>query len=348
MFEKFWRSFIMISIQFCKYHGAGNDFIVFDNRGDVYSLTDETRRHMCDRHFGIGADGIVEIKLSQSDDFKVIYYNADGKVGSLCGNGCRCALAYAKSLGIVSFAGTLGDCALENPECQGQSVYTFEASTGRHVGIIQETVKRGVNLVEYFVKFGDFLASDIKQYNAEEFYINTGSPHHVKFITNELENMNVFKAGRKLSYELYGDKGSNINFVQSKRDNQTIKVTDEHSPETWVKAKDNNVLYVRTYERGVENETLACGTGAVAIALIQHAKDANVINMALNSQTSDASSNTERVELVRITIEMKGGKLTVTFKAVINDQGPSVLYKDVYLSGPAQYVFRGVYEMPQD
>ncbi|MDE3740681.1 diaminopimelate epimerase [Maribacter polysaccharolyticus] len=253
------------SLIFYKYQGTGNDFVMVDNRNDIFPKSDtEFVAHLCHRRFGIGADGLILLENDPTLDFKMVYYNADGNEGSMCGNGGRCLVAFANFLGVIA------------------SEAKFNAVDGEH----SATVEAGI--VE--LKMGD--VTEIKT-KPNAYFLDTGSPHHVQLV-NELQNLDVFKEGSRLRYGLYGEKGSNINFVES---------------------IGNGAFAVRTYERGVEDETLSCGTGVTATAIAMH-------------KAGKVSANV-------VDIETQGGNLQVRF--TVDTTG----YSNVYLKGPATQVFKG-------
>ncbi len=252
-------------IEFYKYQGTGNDFILIDNRGDTFSKKDtKLVALMCDRRFGIGADGLILLENDNSADFNMVYYNADGRPGSMCGNGGRCIVAFAQYLGII------GDAA------------RFRAVDGMHTATIEgETVSLKMNDVTALRKKPQYL------------FLDTGSPHHVQLVNN-LGAYGVKTEGERLRYGLYGKKGSNINFVEPAA---------------------RNTFAVRTYERGVEDETLSCGTGVTAVALAMH--------------------HLGKTDKSKVAIKTRGGKLQVMFEPTTEG------YKNVYLKGPAKQVFKG-------
>ncbi|GAA3791548.1 diaminopimelate epimerase [Corallibacter vietnamensis] len=252
---------------FYKYQGTGNDFVMIDNRLLQFDKTDAQHiAFLCDRRFGIGADGLILLENHTEYDFKMVYYNADGHESSMCGNGGRCIVAFAKQLEIIS------------------NKATFEAIDGLHHAIIEnDTVKLQMQNV-----------STIENHKSHLF-LDTGSPHHITLV-EDLKSLDVKTEGSKIRYSnLYGKAGSNINFVK------------KISPDTFA---------VRTYERGVEDETLSCGTGVTAVALAMHyigETEKNLINL-----------------------EVEGGKLQVGFD--ITDSN----YENIWLIGPANMVFKGV------
>ncbi len=255
-------------LEFYKYQGTGNDFIIVDNREETFPKNDAILvARLCDRRFGIGADGLILLENDAAADFKMVYYNADGLEGSMCGNGGRCITAFAHYLKIVS------------------EEASFIASDGlHHASISRDIVKLKMNDV-----------ANIKE-KSQAVFLNTGSPHHVQLVT-DLENYDVFKEGRRLRYGIYGQSGSNINFVEQ---------------------QGKDVFAVRTYERGVEDETLSCGTGVTAVALAMHR-----LGKTAHKQ---------------ITIQTKGGELHIGF------ENGAEGYSDIYLEGPAKQVFKGSWE----
>ena len=254
---------------FYKYQGTGNDFVLIDNRQEEINKKDTRLIHfLCDRRFGIGADGLILLENHDELDFKMVYFNADGNESTMCGNGGRCLVAFAKFLGIID------------------DITTFEAIDGLHHAIIEEDiVKLQMQDVDNLEKFDDHV------------YLNTGSPHHVQF-ESDLEDFNIRKKGAKIRYGApYNEAGSNVNFVK--------KINDD-------------VFAVRTYERGVEDETLSCGTGVTAVAL--------------------AMNYIGETEKNLITLKTEGGDLQVSFEKDNNS------YKNVWLIGPAKQVFKGTIE----
>ena len=258
-----------MKLSFFKYQGTGNDFVILDNRRNQLSLHTEQIAFLCDRRMGIGADGLMLLQEKPGYDFEMVYFNADGKQGSMCGNGARCIVAFAASLGIV------------------ESKTHFLAVDGSHEALIPsfQYVSLKMKDVSHITRDGQYCI------------LNTGSPHYVQF-EKEIEGIDVVKEGRKIRYsEAFAAEGINVNFV----------------------AKENNHLIVRTYERGVENETHSCGTGVTAAALA----------------SADATGS------YQITVQTPGGNLSVSFEKAANDQ-----YSNIWLSGPATFVFTGEINLP--
>ncbi|HET9276662.1 MAG TPA: diaminopimelate epimerase [Flavitalea sp.] len=258
-------------IQFDKYQGTGNDFIILDNRSQLYSdLTNDQVNFLCDRRFGIGADGLMLLNDKEGFDFEMVYYNSDGREGTMCGNGGRCLIKFAYDQGIH------------------RSIYHFSAADGDHQaeidpdGIVSLKMK---NVDDIKVSHGDFI-------------LDTGSPHYVKMISNVME-YDVFKKGREIRYSsTFAENGINVNYVEQKSDDEII---------------------VRTYERGVENETFSCGTGVTAAALVCYHNE-NGFN--------------------DVTVQTKGGSLSVEYDRIDENH-----YENIWLCGPAERVFTGKIEI---
>lgn len=254
-----------VQINFHKYHGAGNDFIIIDDREKTFLPEDKAFiGNLCDRRFGIGSDGILLIQNSEEADLHVDFLNPDG-TRSFCGNGSRCALLFAKALGMI------------DQEC------SFTASDGLHRGIVGDE--------QVHIEMRDVQQVELHSLGTE---LYTGSPHLIRFV-EELESIDVDQEGAEIRYsERYKEDGINVNFVQ------------QLAPDT---------LAIRTYERGVEGETLACGTGVTAAAL--------------------AKASQERIERNEIFVRAKGGDLSVRFEKDGNG------FKNIWLTGPAVKVFQG-------
>jgi diaminopimelate epimerase len=260
-----------MQIEFYKYQGTGNDFVMIDNRSNFFPKGDvKLIERLCDRRFGIGADGLILLENDTETDFRMVYYNSDGNQSSMCGNGGRCLVAFANQLGVID------------------DKTTFIATDGLHYASVNADSIVSLQMID---------VNEIQKKDSYTF-LNTGSPHHVQ-IVDDLEHYNVKENGAAIRYgELYGEKGSNINFV---------------------KKVDNDTFSLRTYERGVEDETLACGTGATAVAIAMNAI----------GETDKTSIN----------LNVEGGKLVVSFDKE-NDG-----YTNVFLTGPAKFVFKGTIEI---
>src|SRR5690606_29517659 len=253
---------------FYKYQGTGNDFVIIDNRGAFFPKENtELVAKMCYRRFGVGAGGLLLLENHSSADFKMVYFNSDGNLSSMCGNGGRCISHFAKFLGIIS------------------EKATFEAVDGMHEATVEnDWISLKMNDVEKVEVFKNHV------------FLNTGSPHHVEMVF-ELQDFDVFSNGRNIRNKIYGKEGANVNFVAQ---------------------NDDAIFSVRTYERGVEDETLSCGTGVTAVAIAMFEMD----------KTSEN----------KVILKTPGGQLQVRFEKT--DSG----YKNVYLEGPATQVFKGVWK----
>jgi diaminopimelate epimerase len=260
-----------MKIEFYKYQGTGNDFVIVDNRSNEYAnLTSKQVKHICDRNFGVGADGLMLLGKKEGYDFEMIYYNSDGNQSTMCGNGGRCLVQFAYHRGIK------------------KSTYNFIAIDGDHKAEIDGDGTVSLQMQNV----------DLVNYHNSYAIINTGSPHFVKF-DNKVKNIDVPTRGNEIRYSKeFAEKGINVNFVES---------TGEDS------------IFVRTYERGVENETLSCGTGVTAAALL--------------SAHNEKGFNTVRVKTL-------GGNLSVEFNK-IDDQH----FDNIWLCGPAELVYTGVIEL---
>lgn len=258
-------------INFHKYQGTGNDFILIDNRSKTIQLTNETVKHLCDRKFGIGADGLMLLEDELSFDFKMVYYNSDGNPSSMCGNGGRCITAFARDLGIVT------------------NKTRFLAVDGAHDAVILEDGSVSLKM------------SDVKniEVGSDFFFLNTGSPHYVKQRSG-VKSIDVFNEGRKIrNSDRFAEEGTNVNFIE----------------------RFDDYLYVRTYERGVENETLSCGTGVTASALAA---------ACLGLSTSKNNC----------IVKTPGGNLNVKFDKVLENT-----FYNIWLEGAATFVFKGSIEV---
>lgn len=263
-----------MQITFYKYQGTGNDFIMIDNRSLSFPKTDiKLIAHLCHRRFGIGADGLILIEKDKETDFKMVYYNSDGKESTMCGNGGRCAVAFAYQLGMIT------------------EDSLFIAIDGNHRAAVEKTEE---GAFEVKLKMKDVASI----YTADTHcFLDTGSPHYVE-VVEEVGALDVVGKGATIrNREDYAPHGTNVNFAQQ------------------INASE---FKIRTYERGVEDETWSCGTGATAVALAMYA--------------------TGKTEERTLQIEVEGGALEVSFEIDEHDA-----FRNIYLKGPASFVFKGVY-----
>ncbi len=253
-----------MNLHFHKYQGTGNDFVVIDNRDNHFDRNNNKLvAQLCNRRFGVGADGLMLLQNHVDYDFEMIYYNADGFEASMCGNGGRCLVQFAHDSGVI-----------------GEST-TFIAVDGEHEAFIRDGL----------VHLKMIPVTDIESNSAFD-YMNTGSPHYVTFVP-DLENFDVYTEGKAIRYnKRFNQVGTNVNFVQQLGEDS---------------------LRVRTYERGVEDETLSCGTGVTACAL----------SASIKGYESP------------IQIKVQGGQLAVSFEK--NTKG----FDNIFLIGPAVKVFEG-------
>ena len=258
-----------MKINFDKYHGCGNDFIIINNLSNTFPKdSDNQIKKICNRRFGIGADGLILINYNDKFPFEMIYYNSDGKISTMCGNGGRCVMHYCYNNDIID------------------NKSEFLACDGIHYGIINDDyVKVSMSDVNGYEKYNDYL------------FLNTGSPHLVKFV-DDVSSLDLINISRNIQKSNRFDNGVNVNLVSRKND---------------------NLYQIRTYERGVEDETLSCGTGAVASALAL-----NILSL-INSKT--------------VNLDTKGGLLTVDFNK------SNSKYTDIHLSGKVKKVFTGILEL---
>ena len=256
-----------MKINFTKYEGNGNDFIIIDDRKEEFSEDNVLMiSKLCDRKFGIGADGLILLRKHKVYDFQMIYFNSDGNESSMCGNGGRCLVSYALQLDI------------------DLKTNSFLAIDGVHKFKVVDN--------EIYLKMND--VKDIVVKNGYNF-INTGSPHVVQIVEN-VDVINVYEQGKKIRRQFQEMNGVNVNFVSF----------------------NNDIIKCRTFERGVENETLSCGTGVVAVALYAFKK--------------------KKISDNKIIVSTKGGSLSVSFK---ND-GNS--FREIWLKGDINKIFDGLIE----
>ncbi len=261
-----------MKLQFSKYHGSGNDFIMVDSRKNVMADRSVAAiAALCDRHFGIGADGLIVLEESTAADFRMEYYNSDGGPGTMCGNGGRCTALFARRSGWIN-----------DDKCR------FEASDGLHEAVLFSSGRVKLSMQD---------VGSIEQIS-EGYLLDTGSPHLILFV-EDVEKVDVFGLGRKLRQDERFKDGTNVNFVQ----------------------REAGEIIVRTYERGVEDETLSCGTGVTAAAMATF----------LNSDSFGSS----------VAVRTRGGELHVDFQSSENRDH----FSEVFLTGPVTEVFEGVIDL---
>lgn len=251
---------------FYKYQGTGNDFVIIDNRQGIFDKENTALvAKLCDRRFGIGADGLILLEDDDVTDFRMVYYNSDGNESTMCGNGGRCLVAFANKIGVI------GNKA------------SFIAIDGIHSAVIENN--------EVQLQMQD--VSNVQDHQTHVF-LDTGSPHHVE-LKNDLASLDIQQEGATIRYGApYNEEGSNVNFVE--------KI-------------DSKTFQVRTYERGVEGETLSCGTGVTAVGIAMNYLGETVNNM--------------------VTLKTKGGDLKVSFERENSS------FHNVWLIGPATFVYKG-------
>lgn len=255
----------LMTIVFNKYQGAGNDFVIIDNRSGIFNPDDSRLiNKLCDRRFGIGADGLILICGSPQYDFEMKYFNSDGFESTMCGNGGRCSADFAIRAGIA------------------KKMLTFKAIDGVHKALSEVGIIR--------LQMNDVIEPRLINDN---YFINTGSPHYIIFRKN-INEIDLNAEGKKFRWsEEFAPGGTNVNFVE----------IEEKS------------IYVRTFERGVEEETLSCGTGVTASAI------ASVLSGHFDTKT--------------VSVRTTGGNLSVSFSIA------GKIISDIWLSGPATFVFEG-------
>lgn len=334
-------------VHFTKYHGTGNDFIMIDDQSYSFdTMNTKLVALMCHRRFGIGADGLILVQQPLSNDeateqqdnkekqvvenlnnFHMVYYNSDGNQSSMCGNGGRCCVHFAKSLGL--FRKPLQSDNNNEREEDGSGEerarwYQFTAVDGVHEASVQVNgYQANIDLVS--LKMND--VTSVEQLEQDVMYLNTGSPHHCIFLpsddntnknSKDIKEAAIYKvdvkqigSGIRYSEQYAHQNGTNVNFIQVQSDDS---------------------IFVRTYERGVEDETYSCGTGAIASAI------AHVLKLKTTKQhESEVNSNKSKFA---IEIHTLGGTLTVEF----DYDSVSQAFTNVYLKGPAVEVFKGVFK----
>jgi diaminopimelate epimerase len=256
-----------MTVPFFKYQGTGNDFVIIDNRNGAYtSLTKQQISHICNRRFGVGADGLMLLENTEGYDFKMVYFNADGSESTMCGNGGRCLVKFAYHIGLH------------------KNSFNFLAVDGAHQAEITTDGLVRLKMVD---------VNNVEEHDAYSI-LNTGSPHYIKF-DEDVEAVDVLKEGSVIrNSERFKTEGINVNFTEQLK---------------------NDAIFVRTYERGVENETYSCGTGVTAAALV-FAHNDNGFN--------------------QVRVKTLGGMLSVEFYKI-----NSYTFNNIWLCGPALLVYSG-------
>lgn len=274
---------------FYKYQGAGNDFLIADNRSGELHLSTEQIASLCDRRYGVGADGLMLLERSAEYDFRMVYFNSDGSGGMMCGNGGRCMVAFAADLGIEHF--------------------DFDAADGFHTAQIlaasgaQKTVRLKMKDVADIQKYESLTGVNVPTQGC---FLDTGTRHYVRFVEG-LESYDIVSEGRDIRYngQELQPVGANVNYVEP---------------------FDGGVK-VRTYEKGVEDETFACGTGIVASCVASYV-------------TGLKPSETFEDGRVKYDVMAKKDALSVDFIP-----SETLVAKDVWLTGPATFVAKIIVEL---
>lgn len=270
-----------MQLNFYKYQGTGNDFILVDDRELTFPVKDTALvARLCDRKFGIGADGLILLQPHPTQSYFMKYYNSDGNESSMCGNGGRCLAAFALHTGVVD------------------GTHSFMAMDGVHDVEIEGDLNTSVWIK---LKMKDVEQVEIRDNNV--FVLNTGSPHYVQFTPQNLNSLDLVADAKSIRYnEEFAKEGINVNF---------INLLGLHH------------ISMRTYERGVEGETLSCGTGVTAATL----SNALLNNLPNGVHTTEVTT--------------PGGNLKVTFTY----NAANSTFSNVWLQGPATLVFKGVVEI---
>jgi diaminopimelate epimerase len=257
-----------VKVPFYKYHGAGNDFVIIDRSEVPFELNAKQINQICERRYGVGADGLMFYDCHNELDFKMTYFNSDGSESSFCGNGARC---------IVQFG-------IDHKGLSDAITFDFNGTP------------LGAKRKDYLIEINMSNVSRVERLDNDNLFLDTGSPHQIVWVP-EVDKIEVEREGRALRYA-FSPAGCNVNFVELLGENK---------------------LAIRTYERGVEAETHACGTGITAAAI--------------------AAYFDQKIAATEIELNAVGGMLWVRFEP--SDSG----FVNVYLTGPAIHVFTGVIDL---
>ena len=281
-----------------KYQSTGNDFVIIDNRDGSITLSEDQVKHLCDRRFGIGADGLMLLNSSDKHNFAMKYYNSDGREGTMCGNGGRALVTFAAHKGIKK--------------------YDFEAIDGPHKA---EVIKYSDSTC--LIKLEMIDVNEVRDYSPKSYFLNTGSLHLVIFVEN-VNDYDVLGQGKLWRSHPSFPDGTNVDFVQGAWGRFNIPKFLEDAPQK---------LSVRTFERGVEDETFSCGTGVVASSIAHH-------KLLTRNKFSYNNVPVKIPQTVTNIIETKGGELKVEFTYVGEDN-----YTGITLTGPSTFVFSCVIDI---
>ena len=283
-----------MTIIFYKYQGAGNDFLIADNRDGSVALSERQIARLCDRRYGVGADGVMLLVAAEkhlsdtsccTDGFRMTYYNSDGSGGMMCGNGGRCIVAFAADMGIDAFS--------------------FDAADGHHYADIisvdgkEKTVRLQMKNVASYMHYDALTGVNVP---SDGFFLDTGTRHYVRIVKG-LDDYDVVSEGRDIRYNAHELQpiGANVNFMEP---------------------SDDGVLHVRTYEKGVEDETFACGTGIVASCVAAYKAGIRPSEILPGGH-------------VRYDVKAKRDSLSVDFLPLDLCDGVA---ESVFLTGPATFV----------
>lgn len=312
-------------MRFHKYHGAGNDFLIADGRGINLELDADLISSLCDRHTGFGADGVMVLEDSGDHDFRMRYYNSDGSGGMMCGNGGRCIVAFAADLGFTHFSFEAPDGPHE-AELLGKEAGIPEISCSKafsHEPRIVRLKMKNVDGAVAWPRPGDGPSAA----GPDDWFLDTGTRHLVRFV-NDIESQDVTGEGAILRHDpRFAPVGVNVNFVKVER--------------PCCSGENDAAISVRTFEKGVEDETLACGTGIVASALAAWiAVNGGVSSIAPYKSQDDVTACKEysgSTPEVSCGVRARIADLSVSFRPSLASDG-HFSASDVFLTGPAVFV----------